>query len=361
VSSERVAVVLFQLGGPDSTEAVEPFLYNLFCDPDIIDFPGAFLARKPLARFIASRRSGRVAEHYREIGGKSPILDLTNAQAAALRAALAPHVEAEVFVAMRYWKPFTADAARSIGEGGFGRVLLLPLYPQYSKATTLSSMREWRREALRAGLAGVGEDSVCCFYNHPLYIRALVENIDKTLLTFDGIPAHEIDLVFSAHGVPVSQVKSGDPYKMQIEETVRLVRGSGGWTSPGALCYQSKFGPAEWLKPGLDATIRRLAAAGRKNLLIVPVSFVTDHIETLHEINIEAREEAHRLGVTRFDMVPGLNSSPTFISCLAELTLAAIRGAPAGTETCRGACTRTLPAVTPSLCPHWDRKDVLRR
>ncbi len=361
MSAERVAVVLFQLGGPDSTEAVEPFLYNLFCDPDIIDFPGAFLARKPLARFIASRRSGRVGAHYDEIGGKSPILELTNAQAAALKDALAPHADVGVFVAMRYWKPFTADAARSIREGGFGRVFLLPLYPHHSRATTLSSMKEWRREAGRAGLTGIREDSVCCFYNHPLYIRALVENINETLRKFDGVPAQEIDIVFSAHGVPVSLVKSGDPYKMQIEETVRLVRGSGGWTSSYALCYQSKVGPGEWLKPGLDVTIRRLAAAGRKNLLIVPVAFVTDHIETLHEINIEAREEAHELGVTRFEMVPGLNSSPTFISCLGDLPLAALRGTPVGTETCRGACARSSSAVTPSLCPHWDRKDVLRR
>ena len=140
-----------------------------------------------------------------------------------------------------------------------------------------------------------------------------------------------------------------------------LVLESGGWTSPRTLCYQSKVGPAQWLRPGLDETIRRLASAGRKNLLLVPVAFVTDHIETLHEINIEPREEAQKMGGTRFEMVPGLNSSPTFISCLAELTLAAIRGAPVGTETCRGACARSSPGIPASLCPHWERKDLLRR
>ncbi len=339
---------------------MEPFLYNLFCDPDIIDFPGAFLARKPLARFIASRRSGKVAGHYREIGGKSPILELTNAQAAALKTALAPEVDAGVFVAMRYWKPFTADAVRGVREGGYDRAVLLPLYPQYSKATTLSSMKEWRREAARGGLTGLREEVVCCFHNHPLYVRAIVERINDTLRGFDGVPPGEIDIVFSAHGVPVSLVDAGDPYKMQIEETVRLVLESGGWSSPATLCYQSKVGPAQWLRPGLDETVRRLAAAGRKNLLIVPVAFVSDHIETLHEINIETREEAHGLGVTRFEMAPGLNSSPTFIACLADLALAALRGVPAGTETCRGLCARTRPDVAPGLCPRWDREDVLR-
>jgi ferrochelatase len=358
---ERLAVVLFQLGGPDSTDAVEPFLYNLFRDPDIIDFPGAFLARKPLARFIASRRSPKVAEHYREIGGKSPILELTNAQAAALKGALAPEVDAEVFVAMRYWKPFTAEAVRRIRDGGFTRIFLLPLYPQYSKATTLSSMKEWRREAAREGLAGIREDSVCCFFNHPLFIRALVDNINAALRKFAATPPGEIDIVFSAHGVPVSLVKSGDPYKMQIEETVRLVSESGAWTSPRTLCFQSKVGPAEWLRPGLDETIRNLAAAGRKNLLVVPVAFVTDHIETLHEINIETRAAALRLGVERFEMVPGLNASGAFISCLAALTLSGIAGTPAGTDTCRGVCGRSAQDHPPSLCPHWDEAGVLRR
>ncbi len=365
MTAERVAVVLFQLGGPDSTDAVEPFLYNLFCDPDIIDFPGAFLARKPLARFIASRRSAKVAEHYREIGGKSPILELTNAQAAALKEALAPAVDAGVFVAMRYWKPFTSEAVRGVREGGYDRVVLLPLYPHYSKATTLSSMKEWRREAVRGGLrigpGGIREEVVCCFHNHPLYVRALVENIDEALRKFDGIPPGEIDIVFSAHGVPVSLVNAGDPYKMQIEETVRLVVAAGAWSSPRTLCYQSKVGPAKWLRPGLDETIHKLAASGRRNLLIVPVSFVTDHIETLHEINIETREEALALGVERFEMVPGLNSGTTFIACLAGITLAALRGVPAGTETCRGLCNRNPGGAPTSLCPHWPARDSLVR
>jgi ferrochelatase len=361
VKTERIAVVLFQLGGPDSTDAVEPFLYNLFRDPDIIDFPGAFVARNALARFIASRRSGRVAENYRQIGGKSPILDLTNAQAEALRGALAPHVKAEVFVAMRYWKPFTAEAVEAVRDGAFKRTFLLPLYPHYSKATTLSSLKEWRREAERAGLATDTEESVCCFFNHPLFIRALAENVTESLRKFEGVPPGDIDIVFSAHGVPVSLVKAGDPYKMQIEETVRLVAEAGGWASPRTLCFQSKVGPMEWLKPSLNDTVRSLAAAGRKNILVVPVAFVTDHIETLHEIDIEARREALHLGVARFEMVPGLNSGPTFIACLADLVLKGLRGSAIRTETCRGVCAQRPQALEPSLCPHWKREGVLRR
>lgn len=354
MSPDRTAVVLFQLGGPDSPEAVEPFLYNLFCDPDIIDFPGAFLARKPLARFIARRRAPKAAAHYGEIGGKSPILELTNAQAGALGSALAGRADVGIFVAMRYWKPFTSEAARAIREGGFGRIVLLPLYPHYSKATTLSSVKEWRREAARAGLSGVREESVCCFFNHPLYIRAIAGNIDRTIARFGPVPPGDIDIVFSAHGVPVSLVKAGDPYKLQVEETVRLVLEAGGWRSPSTLCFQSKVGPAEWLKPGLVETIRALAAAGRKHLLIVPISFVTDHIETLHEIDIEAREEAIRLGVARFEMVPGLNSDPTFIECLAEVTLSALRGDRRAGETCSKVCARARGAIEPTLCPSWE-------
>jgi ferrochelatase len=361
VKGDRVAVVLFQLGGPDSAEAVEPFLRNLFSDPDIIDFPGAFLARNALARFIAKRRAPRVADNYRQIGGKSPIRELTNAQAEALREALAPHVNAEVFVAMRYWKPFTAEAVRAVRDGRFDRTFLLPLYPHYSKATTLSSIKAWRQEAETAGLDTNKEESVCCFFNHPLFISALAGNVTASLAKFGGIPPADIDIVFSAHGVPVSLVKAGDPYSMQIEETVRLVALEGAWASPRTLCYQSKVGPLEWLKPSLTETVRTLAAAGRKNILVVPVAFVTDHVETLHEIDIEARREALHLGVSRFETVPGLNSGPTFIACLADLVLKGLRGSSIRTETCRGVCARSPLPIDPTLCPHWKREGVLRR
>ncbi len=320
-SENRIAVVLFQLGGPDSLDAVEPFLYNLFCDPDIINFPGAFLARRALARMISRRRGRIVAENYREIGGKSPILDLTMAQAAALENALRPDLPAKVVVAMRYWHPFTAEAAGELKNGNYRKLILLPLYPQYSIATTVSSLKEWKKQSEIFDLAKIPSETICCYHNHPLYIDAIVDRIGIAYKKFADLDPSDVDIVFSAHGVPMKLVKAGDPYKGHIEETVRLVAEKGKWASPHRLCYQSKVGPMEWLRPSLNETVDSLAAHGRRNLLIVPVAFVTDHIETLHEINIETRRRAGELGITRFEMMPALNDSPLFIGCLKDLVV----------------------------------------
>ncbi len=341
--NHKIAVVLFQLGGPDSLEAVEPFLRNLFRDPDIINFPGAFLARRPLARFIASRRATKVAEHYREIGGKSPILELTLAQARALETRL--NGSARVFVAMRYWHPLTQEVIPRLKEQNFQRVILLPLYPQYSKATTLSSMKEWTRQCNVQNFNHVPSEGICCYYNHPLYIEGIVDNINRTFAKFQP-RIEEVDLVFSAHGVPMSLVEEGDPYTLQIEETVRLVAKKGGWPSPSHLCYQSRVGPAEWVKPSLTDTIRDLAASGRKKLLVVPVAFVTEHIETLHEIDIEARALAQEHGIEQFEMMGALNDRPKFIECLEDLVLRRLRGEPMNLPGCRDF------AQCPALCPH---------
>jgi protoporphyrin/coproporphyrin ferrochelatase len=318
-ANAEIGVVLLQLGGPDSPEAVEPFLYNLFCDPDIINFPGAFLARKPLARFISSRRSKKVAEHYREIGGKSPIVDLTMAQARALQTELSRDIPASVHVAMRYWHPLSEEAIAEMKNEPLRKIILLPLYPQYSKATTASSVREWNRQCEKQRYPPVPTETICCYHDHPLYVGAIVARINQVYQRFSGTDPGEIDLIFSAHGVPLSLVREGDPYQQQIKETVRLVVDAGRWTSPHTLCYQSKVGPAEWLKPSLPATLRELASRGRRRFLVIPIAFVTDHIETLHEINIEARHEAEQLGVAQFEMMPGLNDHPMFIQCLADL------------------------------------------
>ncbi len=350
LTNEKIAVVLFQLGGPDSLEAVEPFLYNLFCDPDIIDFPGAFLARKTLARFIATRRGPKVAEHYAEIGGKSPIVDLTNAQATALQRELGPN--ARVLVAMRYWRPFTEDVIAELKKERYDRIVLLPLYPQFSKATTVSSMKEWRRQAALLGY-DVPSGTVCCYHNHPLYIEGIVENVNAAYARFQCDPS-EIEIVFSAHGVPVSLIKGGDPYKLQIEESVRLVVEQGKWRSPHRLCFQSKVGPAEWLKPSLNETVAELAAAGRKRLLVVPIAFVTEHIETLHEINIETREEAEHLGIEQFEVMPALNDHPKFIACLADLVRKTAAGTPLGLAKCRELPGLKDQRYTPNLCPMWE-------
>lgn len=321
MESKKIAVVAFQLGGPDSTEAVEPFLFNLFMDPDIIDFPLARLFRKQLAGYVARKRSHHVAEHYREIGGKSPILELTNAQARALEKSLQTKVNAQVFVAMRYWHPLTEVAVQQIKEGGFDEIILLPLYPQCSITTSGSSLNEWYRQCQRLGLKGIPQKLVHHYYTHPRYIDAMVENINRALEGFRETDPKSVHLLFSAHGVPVSIIQKGDPYQRHIEETVHLVVEQGEWKHPHILCYQSKVGPARWLEPSLTGTVHDLATKGIKNMVVVPVAFVTDHIETLHEINIEEREAAEKLGVEKFVMMPALNDHPKFIEALADEVL----------------------------------------
>jgi protoporphyrin/coproporphyrin ferrochelatase len=317
-AAKRIAVVLFQLGGPDSQAAVEPFLYNLFCDPDITNFPGAFLARKALARLISTTRSKVVRQHYAEIGGGSPIRRLTEQQSRALEKALKPHIPVRTMVAMRYWHPDTAEAIAVLGREPFDELVLLPLYPHYSFATTRSSLNEWKRQYR----AKTPVKIIDHFYDHPDYIAGIVQRINEVLTTVDN--PDQVHLVFSAHGLPVALVERGDPYPKQIEETVQLVRELGAWENPHVLCYQSKVGPQKWLQPSLTASIERLAKSGITRMLVIPIAFLTEHIETLHEINIEAREEAESLGVKEFYMMPALNDSPLLIRALADLVLRAV-------------------------------------
>jgi len=315
---KKIGVVLFQLGGPDHPEAVEPFLYNLFCDPDIINFPLAFLARKPLAKLISSTRARVVSEHYQAIGGASPIRALTGQQARALGDSLQPFADVTVVVAMRYWHPSTEEAIAELKEIAFDGLILLPLYPQYSFATTRSSLKEWNR---LYSSAGVPIHTIEKFYDHPSYIAAIVERIEQALAGV--IRRDELFFVFSAHGLPLALIEKGDPYQRQVEETVRLIREKGKWPNPHVLCYQSRVGPQEWLAPSLTDTIPRLAGEKVRRVLVIPLSFVTEHIETLHEIDIEAREQAESLGVEEFRMMPALNDSPLFISALTDLVLRA--------------------------------------
>ncbi len=318
-TTRRVGVVLFQLGGPDTLEAIEPFLFNLFSDPDIIDFPFARLGRKPLAKLISTARARKVQHHYAVIGGGSPIRRFTEQQARALEVTLRDSgLDAHCFVAMRYWHPFTAEAVAQLRAAHCDEVVLLPLYPQYSSTTTGSSLNEWRRhfdDDLR----------LCCvenFYRHDLYLAALVEKIEEALTRFPNPEQPEI--VFSAHSVPQSIIDKGDPYREQIEETVELLMQRGGWRNPHRLCYQSKVGASKWLQPSLHTTLREVAQSGGREVCIVPVSFVSDHVETLGEIDHEARKEAAELGIERFEMTAGLNASPAFIAALADLVANAV-------------------------------------
>jgi ferrochelatase len=329
---KRVGIVLFQLGGPDSLKAVEPFLLNLFLDPDIIPLGPFGLLRRPIAKLISSRRSIPVAGRYAQIGRRSPIETLTERQRLRLVEAVSPYLNPVAVVAMRYWHPFTAEAVDTLRKSGpLDEIVLLPLYPHYSYATTLSSLKEWRRTTDRAkygqSAGGPPERTINNFHDHPLYIQALVQRIGSVLRQFPD--SSRIHLVFSAHGLPMSLVEKGDPYPKQIEETVRLACELGakqypGWPRTHLLCYQSRVGPAKWLQPPLTGTIERLAHEGVKEMLVVPISFVTEHIETLHEINIEAREEAKKLGVEMFRMMPAVGDSPLFIAALKDLVLHAV-------------------------------------
>jgi protoporphyrin/coproporphyrin ferrochelatase len=329
---KRVGIVLFQLGGPDSLKAVEPFLLNLFLDPDIIPLGPFGLLRRPIAKLISSRRCIPVAGKYDEIGGRSPIGILTERQRARLVEAVSPYIEPVAVTAMRYWHPFTREAVEALRKAQpLDEIVLLPLYPHYSYATTLSSLKEWRRVADRTdwgqAAAKPAERTVDNFHDHPLYIQALVQRIGSVLRQFPE--SSRIHLVFSAHGLPMSLVKKGDPYPNQIEETVHLTCGSGakqypGWPRTHLVCYQSRVGPAKWLQPTLTETIERLGREGVKEMLVVPISFVTEHIETLHEINIEAREEAQKFGVETFRMMPAVGDSPLFIAALKDLVLQAV-------------------------------------
>jgi len=310
----RLGIVLFQLGGPDSLAAIEPFLFNLFCDPDIINFPLARIGRRPLAKLISTTRARKVEHHYAAIGGASPIRRLTELQARALETHLRnTGVDTHCVVAMRYWHPFTVEAIEKLEAAGCDEIVLLPLYPQYSTTTTGSSLNEWRRHYPgRAPVHCVRE-----FYRNRNYLAALVERIDEALARF---PADvEAELVFSAHSVPVAVIEAGDPYRQQIEETVELVTRQGGWRNRHRLCYQSKVGASRWLQPSLRSTVRELARSGRKHMCVVPISFVSDHVETLGEIDHEARELARAAGIEQFEMTRGLNDSPRFIAALAEL------------------------------------------
>jgi ferrochelatase len=336
---KRVGIVLFQLGGPDSLDAVEPFLRNLFLDPDIIPMGPLGFLRGPLARYIAKKRSVPVRGRYAMIGRRSPIGILTERQRKKLVLALTPYIEPVAVTAMRYWHPLTYEAADALRSAGpVDEIVLLPLYPHYSYATTLSSLKEWKRvygQPNGSPPIKIVED----FYNHPLYIQALIEKIGVCLRQFPD--SSRAQLLFSAHGLPMSLVEKGDPYPKQVQETVRLTcelgsRRFANWPRQQLLCFQSRVGPAKWLEPSFVGELERLGHAGVKEMLVVPISFVTEHIETLHEINIDGRADAKKAGVERYRMMPAVGDSASFIGALKDLVLKSV-GMDAGGETLRAA------------------------
>jgi ferrochelatase len=324
---KKVGVVLLNLGGPDSADAVQPFLYNLFADPDIINFPLSFLFRNRLAKFISTKRAPKIVAQYNHIGGKSPILELTTKQANALKKELDNKLENKVYIAMRYWKPFTEEVIEQIKKDKLDEVVLLPLYPQYSSSTTGSSVKEWFKViAHYPELKDLKIRVIEKYYKDPDYIDSLIENINQTLKRFPEEKQKDVFLLFSAHGTPMKLVRQGDPYSVHILETVDEVMKRGGYRQKHFLSFQSKVGPQKWLEPKTPDTIERLASEGVKDILVIPVAFVSDHLETLFEVGIEFRHLAKEKGIEQFEVMPGLNDSPKFISALAKLVLKSING-----------------------------------
>lgn len=315
----KYAVVLFNLGGPDSLNAVEPFLYKLFSDPDIFKIP---FMKEQFARLISRLRAPKVRKQYELIGGSSPIICWTELQANRLQEQLREtHQDTDVFVGMRYWKPLIQLAAEEVSYTEYDKIILLPLYPHFSKSTTGSSFNEWKRHYK-------GEvnklNYVNNFCTNQKYIDSVNHRIDEALYKFPSEERKNVTLVFSAHGVPVSYIKNGDPYSQHINSTVEAVMNSRNHSHEYKLCFQSKVGPVKWLEPSTEQMLTDLGFSGKHNLLVIPISFVSDHIETLYEIDIEYQHVAKRAGVKNFVMTEGLNDSPIFIEALKELALEAI-------------------------------------
>ena len=311
----KLAVVLFNLGGPDSLDAVEPFLRNLFGDPAILSLPA--IVRTPLARFIASRRAPFARDIYKKIGGRSPIVEETQAQAAALDKMLAERgVEAKCFIAMRCWHPFSDEAAAAVKEWGADSIVLLPLYPQFSTTTTGSSFSDWDRAAATAGL-NAPRARICCYPDDPGFIEAVAALIHQTITR--AKPGVDYRLLLSAHGLPKRVISRGDPYQWQVERTAAaLVEKLGINGLDWAICYQSRVGPLEWIGPATDDEIRR-AGAERKGVVLAPIAFVSEHSETLVELDIEYTHLAAQVGVMDYLRVPTVSVHPSFIAGLADL------------------------------------------
>jgi ferrochelatase len=313
----KVAIVLFNLGGPDSPETIWPFLRNLFSDPAILRVP--FFVRPFLARIIARMRLKPATENYRLLGGKSPLKEMTQAQGSAIEKAL-PELEAKAFIAMRYWHPLSLETARAVKAWQPDDVVLLPLYPQYSTTTTGSSLTAWRAAAARVGLIAP-TSALCCYPTDPGFVGstlAIVRNAyEMARAALD--PSVSLRILFSAHGLPERIVLGGDPYQYQIEQTVAAV--IAGWRRNDLdwrICYQSRATPVKWVEPSTDAEITR-AGLDKTAILVVPIAFVSEHSETLVELDIEYKELAHRDGVPGYFRVPTQQLDPGFIDCLANL------------------------------------------
>ncbi|HWX89187.1 MAG TPA: ferrochelatase [Rhizomicrobium sp.] len=318
----KLAVVLFNLGGPDSPEAVEPFLRNLFSDPAIIALPAIF--RLPMARLIARRRAPVARAIYDHIGGRSPIFEETRRQADALEAALSGEgAEAKAFVAMRCWHPFSDGAARAVSAFNPDKIVLLPLYPQYSTSTTASSLKDWARAAGKAKLTAP-TSRVCCYPWEPGFAAAAAANIRRAMEGARGDLSYR--LLLSAHGLPKRTIQKGDPYQWQVEQSAEaIVKALARPELEAVICYQSRVGPLQWIGPATDAEIARAGRDG-KGVIVAPIAFVSEHSETLVELDIEYRKLAMEAGVPDYRRAATVGAHADFINGLAGLVRRAAEG-----------------------------------
>jgi len=324
----RVGVLLLNLGGPERLEDVRPFLFNLFSDPEIIRLSFPWL-QKPLAWLISTLRYQKSQANYREIGGGSPLRQVTEQQAQALQTSLQQQgQEARVYIGMRYWHPFTEEAIARIEQDRIEELVILPLYPQFSISTTGSSFRLLERLwESHPNLQNLRYTAIPSWYQEPGYLQAMADLIRQELAKLpDPDRAH---IFFSAHGVPVSYVEEvGDPYQREIEHCTELIMRELGLPNAHTLAYQSRVGPVEWLQPYTEDAIHALAEQGVETLVVVPISFVSEHIETLQEIDIEYREVAEAAGIKTFRRVPALNTHPRFIQALTDLVVDSLAAPP---------------------------------
>jgi protoporphyrin/coproporphyrin ferrochelatase len=319
----RLGVLLLNLGGPDKLEDVRPFLYNLFSDPEIIRLPSPLL-QAPLAWLISTLRSKKSQENYKKIGGGSPLRRITEAQAQALKSQLLQDgQEANVYIGMRYWHPFTEEAIAQIKRDQIDELVILPLYPQFSISTTGSSLRLieqlWNRDP---ALQKIKYTIVPSWYDNSGYLQAMANLIEQQIDRVKN--PSQAHIFFSAHGVPVSYIlEAGDPYQKQIEDCAAMIVNKLNRSNAYTLAYQSRVGPVEWLQPYTDVAIEELAHQGIKELVVVPISFVSEHIETLEEIDMEYREVAEKAGIETFARVPAPDTDVTFIKALADIVVQA--------------------------------------
>lgn len=342
MSGRRIAVVLFNLGGPDDAASVKPFLFNLFSDPAIIGLPS--ILRNAVARLISSRRETSAQANYAimDAGGGSPLLAETRKQASALESVLGSSLasdEIRTFIAMRYWHPLTEETAIDVAAFGPDEVVLLPLYPQFSTTTTQSSLKTWNET-----YAGSGRTrAVCCYPQAPGWIEAQAEGIRAAMAQAGDDP---VRILFSAHGIPEKLVAKGDPYQEQVESTVEAVMANLGEGVDHVLCYQSRVGPMKWLGPSTPEGIAQAAIDG-VGVIVVPIAFVSEHIETLVELDIEYGELAHTAGVAPYLRTPTVSLAEPFIAQLATAVTDAISRTDQITAPCGQGCKARWKA-----CPY---------